>query len=507
MSTLNVTSIQNPAAPQANLSLNADGTVTLPVFTGPSAPLLFQAGTLWFDTAGPTLLVRNPGNTAWVSAGGGGGGTVTGVTATAPLVSSGGAAPNLTINAATTGALGAVQIGTNLQVTGGTISIFDASDTQKGVVEMATAAEAAAGTSVTLAAPVAFSVPKDAANMTGAAILPSGTNAQRVAIATPVVGMTRFNTDSGYEEVYTGATGGWKQFNFVPRSGVAPTDLTISANTTLSGVVSVNNLTIDSGVTVTVGSQALQFVCEGTATINGSIVADATGPAGGPSSGATNGIQLAGNSGFGVGPGLGTLIPTESNPYPVLVSLTGSGGASGASYTSGSGDVGRGGSGGIGGGAVIITASGAITLGATASISAKGGIGGNASGSGSFNAGGGGGGSGGSIVLQSNVSLVTAGTLNVSGGNGGNASLTVLPGAGGGGGGAGGVIILQSPALTNGSTNTVSGGTAGVDAGTGGAGGKYGGSGGSFGEKGGTASTTPAAAGAAGYVAFAGSPV
>ena len=109
MSTLNVTSIQNPAAPQANISLNADGTVTLPVYTAGVAPALFQAGTLWFDTAGPSLLVRNPGNTAWVSAGGGGGGgTVTGVTGTAPIVSSGGTAPILSITPATSGAAGSM---------------------------------------------------------------------------------------------------------------------------------------------------------------------------------------------------------------------------------------------------------------------------------------------------------------------------------------------------------------------------------------------------------------
>jgi hypothetical protein len=58
-------------------------------------------------------------------------------------------------------------------------------------------------------------VPKDASGMTGAAILPSGTDAQRTAITTPVVGMQRYNTDSGYEEVYTGATLGWQKLAFV----------------------------------------------------------------------------------------------------------------------------------------------------------------------------------------------------------------------------------------------------------------------------------------------------
>ena len=143
MSLLSVSTISNPSAGQPNILLNADGSVTLPVVSG-AAPAQFQAGTLWFDTAGPTLNIRNAANTGWLPVGGGGGGTVTGVTGTLPIVSTGGAAPVLSINAATAGALGAVQIGTNVQVAAGTISIFDASDTQKGVVEMATAAEAAA---------------------------------------------------------------------------------------------------------------------------------------------------------------------------------------------------------------------------------------------------------------------------------------------------------------------------------------------------------------------------
>jgi len=182
MSTLNVTSIQNPAAPQANLSLNADGTVTLPVYTAGVAPALFQAGTLWFDTAAPTLLVRNPGNTAWVSAGGGGGGSVTAVTGTLPItVATGTSTPVIAINAATNAAAGSIEI--------------------------ATLAEAATGTDATRASTPETSVPKNAAGMTGAALIPGGNNAARP--GTPVKGMTRYNDDDGdpaYMEFYNGTS-------------------------------------------------------------------------------------------------------------------------------------------------------------------------------------------------------------------------------------------------------------------------------------------------------------
>lgn len=184
--------------------------------------------------------------------GGGGGGSVT---ATAPIVSSGGATPNISINLATTSAPGAVQVGANVQVAGGVISVLggtamqkgvvqvganiqeasnvisvldgttsqkgvlqvgnniqesssvisvlDASNAQKGVIEIATLAEAAAGTSTTLASTPETSVPKDAAGMTGAAILPSGFTGQQP--ATPVTGMTRFNLTTDDLEFYTGS--------------------------------------------------------------------------------------------------------------------------------------------------------------------------------------------------------------------------------------------------------------------------------------------------------------
>ena len=504
MSTLNVTSIQNPAAPQANLSLNADGTVTLPVFTGAAAPPLFQAGTLWFDTAGPSLLVRNPGNTAWIATSSGGGGSVTGVTATAPLVSSGGAAPNLTITPATSGAAGSMSAADKAKLDGaativsavtGTAPITVATGTSTpliainaattalpGSIQLATAAENAAGTDATKAVTPAFSVPKDAANMTGAALLPAGTDIQRAAIATPVVGMQRYKTTSGFEEIYTGATSGWKQLQYVPTVSPAPADLIITANTTLNqGSYLVNNLVINAGVTVTVTSgQGLKFDCLGTATINGTINLDFNGPAGGTPF-QTNPLipGVFPERGAGLGGGGGN---AGGTPYPAFVSPTGSGGSSGYGSTvaGGTTDAVTGG-GGRAGGSIYIGARGAITLGATGALSANGGNGipTSAVGGSSFQVGGGGGGSGGVIILNSLTSLNCAGTISANGGAGSAGVATgIYTGANGGGGGGGGIIILQTNGtLTDTSTKTVTAGANGATSGAVGIGGAGGGGG------------------------------
>lgn len=57
----------------------------------------------------------------------------------------------VTLNEATSGALGGVIVGSNISVSSGTISVADASTTGKGVIEIATDAEASTGTSETLA--------------------------------------------------------------------------------------------------------------------------------------------------------------------------------------------------------------------------------------------------------------------------------------------------------------------------------------------------------------------
>ena len=72
-----------------------------------------------------------------------------------------------------------------------------------GGLAAASLAQAATGTSNTVANTPQTSVPKDASGMTGAAILPAGTSAQQP--ATPVAGMTRLNTDTKALEYYDGA--------------------------------------------------------------------------------------------------------------------------------------------------------------------------------------------------------------------------------------------------------------------------------------------------------------
>jgi hypothetical protein len=109
------------------------------------------------------FLTTDGTNALWGDAAGGG---VTSVSGTAPIVSTGGATP--------------------------VISILDASDTQKGVIETATLAEAAAGTSTLLALTASTGVPKDNATMAGAAIIPSGTAVTTTANA---AGKFRYYTD------------------------------------------------------------------------------------------------------------------------------------------------------------------------------------------------------------------------------------------------------------------------------------------------------------------------
>ena len=111
-----------------------------------------------------------------------GAGTVTNVTGTLPItVATGTSTPLIAINAATNAAAGAIEI--------------------------ATLAEAATGTDATRALTPESGVPKDASGMTGAAILPSGTSAQKP--GTPVAGMTRLNTDTKAMEFYNGTS--WVQ--------------------------------------------------------------------------------------------------------------------------------------------------------------------------------------------------------------------------------------------------------------------------------------------------------
>jgi len=104
MATLQVTNLQNTAATVTNVSLLADGSTTIVLNatgTNRTGGLRYNAGNLEVYTSGGI----------WVAAGGGSG-TVTGVTATLPMVSTGGTAPVISIGLG----LGTVVNGSNIAV-------------------------------------------------------------------------------------------------------------------------------------------------------------------------------------------------------------------------------------------------------------------------------------------------------------------------------------------------------------------------------------------------------
>lgn len=298
MSTLSVSSIQNTASPTTNIVVNADGSVTLGLYRVPGvAPTPVQTGTLWYDIGGAGLVIWD--GAAWASAGGGGG-TVTGVAGTAPIVSSGGATPAISITPATSGAAGSMSAADKAKLDGaativsavtGTLPITVATGTSTpviainaattalpGSIQLATAAENAAGTDATKAVTPAFSVPKDAANMTGAAILPSGATGTRP--GTPTVGMTRVNTTTNSPETYVNSA--WSPIQSTQSGQFAGfRNLLINGNYTINqrGYVSgtattgANEYTLDRWK-VLVSGQNLTFAASG----NGNQV---TAPAGG----------------------------------------------------------------------------------------------------------------------------------------------------------------------------------------------------------------------------------
>ena len=107
-----------------------------------SAPASPKAGQQYWNTADSKLYVYD--GTQWVDATNQGRIYTfsTGLTETSGTV---------TLNQATSGALGGVIVGSNISVSSGTISVADASTSAKGVIEIATDAEASTGTSETLA--------------------------------------------------------------------------------------------------------------------------------------------------------------------------------------------------------------------------------------------------------------------------------------------------------------------------------------------------------------------
>ena len=345
-----------------------------------------------------------------------------------------------------------------------------------GSIAPATLAEAATGTLNTVYSSPLTSVPKDASGMTGAAILPSGTNLQRAAIATPVVGMQRYNTDSGYEEVYTGATLGWQKLAFASAVNPSPADLTLSGATSLNSSYVCNNLTVNAGATLTSSSQGVYIRAFGDVIINASTWTLVGVPGAGSF---TSGGIVLGAPGFGLGGSTGGA--SSSRPYAPAAQLGGSSGGSGVT------SAGTNQPGGNAGGYIVIIADGNVTFNGAVTLNCNGYA---PALTGSETGGGGAGGAGGCIIITTPKTLTVPATvtLNVAGGNGSNGIFAGNHGGGGGGGG-GGWIILQSGNLVDSSTKTLTGGLAGAASGGGalygGAGGaSYAGQGGLYGSTG-----------------------
>jgi hypothetical protein len=348
---------------------------------------------------------------------------------------------------------------------------------------LATATDAATGTSATVLMTPQFAVPKDASGMTGAAILPSGTDTQRTAITTLVTGMQRYNTTSDYEEVYTGATNGWRKLAYYTAVPTPP-NLTISANGPLPNGGYYDNIIINAGVTAT-ASASTSLRARTSIQINGTIDVGYSFPGGqgGSISSAAALIVVPGIYGQGFG---------QTNTTYGYAALSGTGGRGAQVFLNNGAATGS--QGGSGGGALILRSEGTITIGAAGVITADGGnatVGAATVGTTGVAIPGAGGGSGGMIYLEAatSITLNAASRLYARGGAGNNAfnGGTIPSGAGGGGGGGGGYIIVTSPLnTTTGANFVVTGGAAGTDSATppidtswlGGWGGSWGGAGG-----------------------------
>lgn len=283
-------------------------------------------------------------------------------------------------------------------------------------------------------------------------------------------------------------------------------DVTISSNTTLASDKYYNNLTIDSGFTLSPAGYRI-FV-KNTLTLNGTIarngvngsngVTNGAGGAGGTAlaDGYLKGSLAGGNGGDSASGGAGGIAGTAGgNVSNCLVTANGS--------TAGAGGTGSGGgtNGGTAGAGGTTTASNVKLIanwhlatlldigatGATVKFNSSAAAGGGGSGGGGSvgvesGSGAGGGSNGGIISIYAKTIVISAtGSITVTGGNGGIGGAGETAGggsdnAGGGGGGAGGnggVIVLAYNMLTNSGSITASAGTGGAGgaAGTGGGGG------------------------------------
>lgn len=254
-------------------------------------------------------------------------------------------------------------------------------------------------------------------------------------------------------------------------------DVTIAANTSITsdltnGVKNYRNLTINSGVTLTLPGGII-FVSD-TLTLTGTISANGNNGASNAAGATVGGPFVAGtalNGGAnGANSGAGTQGAPTANPTGGQVVIGGGRGGSGGTANSG------GTAGGTAGALASLTSisdagwrshlpsiltamvqSRAIPL----QVTGGGTGGGGGAGSGGI---GGGGGSGGGCVIIVARHVSGSGTISANGGNGGNA---FSGNSGGGGGGGGGFVVLFTGDSSSSITLTAAAGTGGTALGTG----------------------------------------
>jgi hypothetical protein len=239
-------------------------------------------------------------------------------------------------------------------------------------------------------------------------------------------------------------------------------DVTLTVDTTLVRDMYYNNLTVNSGVTLTTAGYRV-FVL-GTLNCLGTI--DRSGASSSTNTGAaaliagTVGASGAGGNGGGAAAG-----------------SAGGASATAAGTSGGAGGAGAGGAGGAAGTVTVVTTNngGVETLNQPRQATVArdlvnsimtGGSGGGGGGGSGVAGSGGGGGAGGGIMILVGRTITGNGTIKA---NGGNGSTAILANGGGGGGGGGGVVILLSENDTTMTSLTVqvNGGTAGAGNGTG----------------------------------------
>jgi hypothetical protein len=284
-----------------------------------------------------------------------------------------------------------------------------------------------------------------------------------------------------------------------PAVTVAGNQVTVVSSTTIQGgIYNFINFTINAGATLTVvsGAGPLIIRCTGTATINGSILANGgngtngslatilappgfggvggTGGGGWGRPGGNGGTTgsagtvpgfRGGSFGSSSGGGFGGTGTTSSGPF------AGAGGGGAGYGTAGTiGQLTTAGAGGAGGSAygdALLTTSMTQSAITTTLLGGSGGGGGGARGAITLEGGGGGGGGGGAIQLAANTLIFgAAGLISVKGGVGGQSTNDGGGAYGGsGGGGSGGTIHLQYTTIsgfTAGTNSNILGGNGGA---------------------------------------------